>query len=249
MGTEDSLPYAFVSYCHRDAQYAQRLANAFAEHGIEIWIDKRVTLGERWPHIIQRKLDASCVVVLIMTSRAFASEWVTAELNRAQRLKKRIVPLLLEGEPWLQVEALQYLDVRDQALPQLGFFQTLRATLDVAASAETPSGGRTELPDAQAQSRTFRRRPWVWVSFVLLGLFALGYFVLPMGRSRVNPDLVNSQLPATTQATISNVEEKSVGPKDAGQRHTSPVLVKKLETRLKPSDFEEASKHDDTPIH
>jgi formylglycine-generating enzyme required for sulfatase activity len=118
--------YIFISYSHVDSPYAHLLAAALEQVGFTAWIDDRIDYGTQWPRVIQEQLDACAVFIVIMTPRAYASDWVQSELSRAKRKKKPIFPLLLEGqEPWLSVESTQYVDVRGGTLPPPRFYEQL----------------------------------------------------------------------------------------------------------------------------
>lgn len=120
------MSYIFISYSHKDAEYAHKIAHALEEAKFSVWIDDRIDYGTQWPHVIQENLDNCGVFVVIMTPQAYQSHWVQNELSRAQRKAKPIFPLLLEGnEPWLQVEATQFVDVRNRELPPEAFFAQL----------------------------------------------------------------------------------------------------------------------------
>ena len=55
----------FLSYAHQDKEFAQRLANALAQNGSEIWWDQRLAPGQRFADVIAERLaKASCIVVL-----------------------------------------------------------------------------------------------------------------------------------------------------------------------------------------
>lgn len=62
---------------------------------------------------------------MVVTENAYQSKWVQNEVARADRKKKHIFPLLLQGEPWLSVEATQYVNVSDGSLPSEKFFKRL----------------------------------------------------------------------------------------------------------------------------
>ncbi|MFT3890636.1 MAG: TIR domain-containing protein [Anaerolineales bacterium] len=131
------MGHVFVSYSHKDTKYAHRLAEHLQQIGIDVWIDERLDYGSQWPNEIQKQLDSSDAFIIIMSPRAFASEWVQSELQRAKRKLKPIFPLLLEGdEPWLSVESTQYYDVRNQELPDNKFHSALRRVLSVGESAK-----------------------------------------------------------------------------------------------------------------
>lgn len=120
------MSYIFISYSHTDSGYAHKLAAALEHNGFLPWVDDRIDYGSQWPRVIQEQLDGCAAFIVIMTPRAYASDWVQNELNRAKRKRKPIIPLLLEGdEPWLSVEAIQYLDVRGGMLPPPRFYERL----------------------------------------------------------------------------------------------------------------------------
>ena len=116
------MPFIFISYSHKDSEYANRLADSLEAKGLDVWIDERIDYGETWPRKIRENLDACSAFVVIMTGQAEESRWVQNELTRAQRLGKRVFPLLLEGDVWLALETDQYVDVRERKLPPARFY-------------------------------------------------------------------------------------------------------------------------------
>jgi hypothetical protein len=61
-----------------------------------------------------------------MSNNAYESKWVHNEVARADRKQKPFFPLLLQGETWLQMEATQYVDVRNGELPPDKYFETIK---------------------------------------------------------------------------------------------------------------------------
>jgi|GEM_PF-7083528 hypothetical protein len=124
------MSHIFVSYSHKDTEYAHKLAQKLQSEGFDVWIDVRLDYGSQWPLEIQKQLDNCDAFILIMSPRSFASDWVQSELSRAKRKGKPIFPLLLEGdETWLSVESLQYSDVRGEILPDEKFYSALEAVV------------------------------------------------------------------------------------------------------------------------
>ena len=39
------MPEVFVSYSHKDSEYAQRLADELRRYAIDVWIDDRIDYG------------------------------------------------------------------------------------------------------------------------------------------------------------------------------------------------------------
>jgi hypothetical protein len=123
------MKQVFISYSHKDKEYAHKLADEMARHGLEAWIDDRIDYGEQWTRVIQENLENSYAVIVIMTPTAYKSTWVQNELTFAQYTEKAIFPILLEGKLWLSLSSTQYVDVRGGKLPPESFFNILRKYL------------------------------------------------------------------------------------------------------------------------
>jgi len=122
----------FISYSHKDSDYAHKLALTLEHQGISVWIDDRIDYGTQWPNVIQENLDNSTAVIVIMTPRSYQSQLVQNELTRAQDNGKPIFPLLLDSDkPFLAVQTIQYVDVRDGNLPPQRFFDRIRDVFQV----------------------------------------------------------------------------------------------------------------------
>ncbi len=119
------MGHIFISYSHKDKEYVHRLANLLQTEGFEVWIDDRIDYGTRWTLVIEDAIDSCDGFILVASKNAHESEWVQHELARADRLHKRIFPLLLEGSPWLSFESIQYFDIRDGNLPDKKFLNVL----------------------------------------------------------------------------------------------------------------------------
>jgi len=164
------MGHIFISYSHKDTEYAHTLAEHLHSMSFPVWIDDRLDYGSQWPREIQKQLDSCDAFILIMSPRSFDSEWVLSELQRAKRKAKPVFPLLLEGdESWLSVESTQYYDVRNRSLPDDEFY----ADLKQAVSARTPSqpqGSATKAESVES-SRPRGRKTVGW--FAVGGLAAI----------------------------------------------------------------------------
>jgi hypothetical protein len=121
------MGHIFISYSHKDKEYVHRLAEALQNVNFDVWIDDRIDYGTRWPLVIEDAVDTCESFILVASRNSHESTWVQHEFARAQRLNKRIFPLLLDGDAWLPFEAIQYFDVRDRTLPNQKFYDALRA--------------------------------------------------------------------------------------------------------------------------
>ncbi len=151
----------FISYSHKDTDYAHKLANTLQSIGLDVWIDERLDYGSQWPTEIQKQLDACSAFIVIMGPRSFASEWVQSELQRAKRKLKSVFPLLLEGdEPWLSVESTQYYDVRKGILPDDKFFSAIQRVV-------SSEPGVVAVPASEAKKYPGAKKPKLKTVYLL----------------------------------------------------------------------------------
>jgi hypothetical protein len=172
------MGHVFISYSHRDSEYAHALADRLQGIGFSVWIDDRLDYGSQWPFEIQKQLDSCGAFILIMSPRSYASEWVQNELQRAKRKAKPVFPLLLEGdEPWLSVETTQFYDVRDRKLPDDEFYTDLKNVVSARQNEQLAS----TLQVTSTKTTTIKsNRPWIRTS-VFVMIFAAMSFCLFLG--------------------------------------------------------------------
>jgi TIR domain len=143
------MGYIFISYSHKDKAYVHKLQKALQNEGFDVWVDDRIDYGTTWPTVIQKHLDDCAAFIVVMTENAFESDWVQNEVTRARRKKKPFFALLLRGDTWLSVEAIQYEDVTGERLPQKKFYESL-------ASVTSRKTQNTEKADRQAAEKAER---------------------------------------------------------------------------------------------
>ncbi|MCA9905831.1 MAG: toll/interleukin-1 receptor domain-containing protein, partial [Anaerolineae bacterium] len=119
------MAHIFISYSRRDTDYARKLAESLRDHGFDIWFDEHIEYGANWEMAIFRAIDACAVLVVLMSPDSAASEWVQREVAYAERRKKPIYPLLLEGEEFPRFVLTQYVDVTSHDLPKEHFYDNL----------------------------------------------------------------------------------------------------------------------------
>lgn len=185
------MGHIFISYNHKDAEYARKLANALRGKGFDIWIDAAIEYGSEWPLELQEHLDACEALVVIMTPASYASKWVQNELNRAMRKSKPVFPLLLDGdEPWLSVEATQYTDVRGGKLPSEDFYQLLASEISPTKSTSASTTRAKPVKSFRLPTNSIA----IGVAIVVLGLAAFwgGQFL------KRAPDPIPTSVPTLT---------------------------------------------------
>lgn len=99
----DNFKYdAFLSYAHLDIAPVRELAERLKGDGLQVWLDEWVIqAGDSIPLAIERGLESSRTLVLVMSHAAFDSEWVTLERHTAlfrdpTNQQRRFIPLRLD---------------------------------------------------------------------------------------------------------------------------------------------------------
>lgn len=124
------MTHVFISYSHKDKEYASQLYDSIVKRELPVWIDNRIDYGGKWLEIIQEQLDSCSVFVVVMTSQALKSVWVQNEVLRALDKQKKIIPLLLEDGIWFSLQTIQCVDVTNKLLPPEKFYETLKQVFE-----------------------------------------------------------------------------------------------------------------------
>ncbi len=136
---------AFISYKH-EVEPDEALADCFTKYlikqGHQVFIDKQILIGQKWPPIIRQKIEeADCLVVLI-SNHSVASDMVIEEVSIAHSLKKIILPVYVEYEGNPPYDLASYLrGVQYKRFPQDGDESELSEQLNLAISQNQPLQG------------------------------------------------------------------------------------------------------------
>lgn len=86
----------FISYSTHDLEHVDLLKRQLANTPISIFIaEHSVKPGNELTDVISEAIQQCDLFVLLWSSNAKASEWVSQEIGRAHALGKRILPLIL----------------------------------------------------------------------------------------------------------------------------------------------------------
>lgn len=105
----------FLSYSRKDTDTMQRIYQTLQEEGLRIWIDANLMDVDpskpEWKDAIEKGIEASRSVVVILSPDAKQSDWVKRELDYAYAQHKPIFPVLVRGT---QQDAVPFLLVSHQ---------------------------------------------------------------------------------------------------------------------------------------
>src|SRR6266702_7049099 len=101
----------FVSHASNDAECAEQLRQGLETKGYSVWREPTSLSMESllYPRTIENVILGTAAVLLVWSSSAAPSEWVERHILFAQRLKKLIVPVVIDGTglpPTLIVETV-----------------------------------------------------------------------------------------------------------------------------------------------
>ena len=139
IGTEN---YVFISYAHDDKEQVYPVLKKLQQMTCRVWYDDGIQGGENWRRIVAGKLqEANCITVLWFHSCASSQSGpVAGELELAQCIHKKIIPILIDDTPLKGEEILMFpganrLDIRADA-----FYEKLNDSIPASAFAAVPIG-------------------------------------------------------------------------------------------------------------
>src|SRR4030095_11774179 len=107
-----SLQKIFFSYSRNDSVFALKLAKDLKQAGADVWIDQiNIPAGDHWDSTIEKALDSSICVLLILSPSSIASANVMDEVSYALDSGTQLVPVVLaDCPPPLRLRRLQRID-------------------------------------------------------------------------------------------------------------------------------------------
>ena len=103
----------FITYAHESLSEVRPLVDILTAGGHIVWFDHELMPGQDWKRELGAAIESCEAYVYALTKAATVSEWCGWEFATAARLRKAVVPVLLEAgvevpEP---LKAIQYADL------------------------------------------------------------------------------------------------------------------------------------------
>lgn len=103
----------FISYARTNQRFALFLQEVLETLGYKVWIDvSSIPGGEKWATEIETAIRESQSVAVVVTPAAAQSEAVNHEIDLAIANKKRIIPIMLDGDLPERLSEYQWVDFR-----------------------------------------------------------------------------------------------------------------------------------------
>ena len=89
-----------MSYSREDTVKQRRIVRELRERGINIWVDvENLTPGTpTWEREIEKAIRGATGIVVLLSPESNNSEWVRREISFGEQHRKRIFPVLIEGD-------------------------------------------------------------------------------------------------------------------------------------------------------
>jgi hypothetical protein len=91
--------FMFVSYAHRDRDRIKPILDALGGHGIKLWIDSEIHVGEEWDTRLETQLTQCAGLLAFVSADYTASKHCRRELKFADALDKLILASALTTAP------------------------------------------------------------------------------------------------------------------------------------------------------
>ena len=92
----ESEPYIFISYAHRDTDRVMPLINGLRELGFRVWFDAGIEVGSEWPAFIANHLRKCSCFIALLSHNYQSSKNCCQEISYALKRNRNIIPIYLE---------------------------------------------------------------------------------------------------------------------------------------------------------
>ena len=103
----------FVSYAREDQAFAQRIAEAVAREGYQVWWDDDLPPHLSYGEVITEKIGNARAAIVVWSHRSAESEWVRAEADLARSQKKLIQTSIDDRQPPMPFNQIQFASIGD----------------------------------------------------------------------------------------------------------------------------------------
>ena len=229
----------FISYSHKDERFREQLEEHLhalkRRNLIEAWHDRRIAPGQEWEGAIHQNLEASGIILLLVSSSFLASQYsYDKEMKRAlekhESGEARVIPVILRPVYWSDAPF-----ARLQALPRNGRPVTKwsnrdEAWLDVARGIHqaveelTSERGSaiSELQDEAERASRYREAvESVWANGHLNQLqvqWLDGYASSELGLDADSIAAIEREVMGDTKVAILEAQEQTVGKEERNKR-------------------------------
>ncbi len=138
----------FISYSHQNKEFVDSLAVQLVRQNVNVWLDRwELSIGDSIIERVQKAIDGSSALLVILSKASVASEWCNKEINAGflRELEERrvvVLPVVLEDcDIPIFARGKLYADFRKN------FDDGMRVLIEGISKITNPNLGRTKGPD------------------------------------------------------------------------------------------------------
>lgn len=207
-------PYFFMSYSREDTVKQRRIVRELRERGLNIWVDvENLTPGTpTWEREVEKAIRGAMGIVVLLSPESNNSEWVRREISFGEQHRKRIFPVLIEGDDFtstpLRLANHQRVDLRtkfESGLDELA--AALKDYIDIKQEIATQTLSRPNVVKPTPISPVNWKKIGVPALLGLVGLIAIGgVFAIINRPGDETPTPVVETTPPDTDPIITETE-------------------------------------------
>lgn len=92
------MGYAFISYSSKNQNAADAMYKTLKDCGIDVWMAPGdIPIGKKYAEVINRAIKNCSCFILLLSTDAQNSIWVSKEVERALSYRKMIFPVQIES--------------------------------------------------------------------------------------------------------------------------------------------------------
>ena len=230
-----STPYFFISYSREDTAKQKRIVRELRERGINLWVDiENLTPGTpTWEREIEKAIRGATGIVVLLSPESNNSEWVRREISFGEQHRKRIFPVLIEGDDHtstpLRLASHQRVDLRakfEAGLDELA--NALKEYINVKQDIASQSQVNLKRPPAPKPASFDLKKLGIPALIAVIGLFCLtgGFLAIRFIGSLTDTPTATATLPGDIDPIITATEPVFVDPDEPSGRIVYTCSIK-----------------------
>jgi len=99
--------YVYISYSHKDRDFALKLVEDLNDKGIITWLDiQEIKPGERWMEVLSDGIKNASMFLVIVSKNYIESSWGNIEILSANDKNKKIIPIKIDNTNFNELKSI-----------------------------------------------------------------------------------------------------------------------------------------------
>ncbi len=155
-----AAPWVYVAHAQTDDAVVERLHTDLEQYGITVGVDEHgLPPGTPdWEQALREAIRASMALLLLASPRTRTSRYVADELRIAELYGRRVFPIWIEGDQWMECVplgwgGLQYLDARaERYTPAIAALAAAMQRVQAPRAHAAEPAGPPSIPTAEPRN-------------------------------------------------------------------------------------------------